>query len=82
MRRRIREFVKPVHHVREREDGLLAHAERDVKISQTDVRVDAEHTLVLCGQAGCDPRAERRFSRSALPGDHRKDFAHAGTSQI
>ena len=76
MRRRIRQRVIALQNLRKRQYRQLRHAQRNVKIPQADVRVDAQHALSFCGEAGGDRGADRGLSRSALAGDNGNHFSH------
>ena len=74
MRRSAVQRIFAAHHGGKRQDRFLAHAEREIKIAQADVRVDTEHLTALRRETGGDPGAERGFARTALAGDHGYDL--------
>lgn len=60
MLRGVGQLAEALRHVRERDSGLLSHAERDVEIPQADVGIDAQDALSLGRQDR--PRSRRRAS--------------------
>lgn len=76
MLRGVGQLAEALRHVRERDSGLLGHAERDVEIPQADVGIDAQDALALSGKTGRDPGAERRFARAALAGNDGNRYTH------
>ena len=76
MLRGVGQLAEALRHVRERDGGLLGHAERDVEIPQADVGIDAQDALALGGKTGRDPGAERRFARAALAGNDGNRYTH------
>ena len=57
-------------HVGKVHEGLVAEAQGQVQVPQSDVAVQAQHLLAAKGQRGAGARHEGGLSRAALAGHH------------
>ena len=73
------ERIASLTHVQKGKGAAVGQTQGDIQIPQPHVAVDAQHPRIGRGQRCGNPGADRGFSRSALAGQNRDQFAHAQT---
>ena len=75
----LRQRIAALAHIQKRQRAAVGHAQRDIQIPQSHIAVDTQDAAGG-RQSGCDTGTDRRFSRSALTGQNRDQFAHEPAS--